>query len=530
MRRPGAGRVQAALRRARAADAGRLRGRPRALERGPLRGRRGALHQRVGPRLPARLPPHRRRCASAFPTIPFCAFTATATERVRDDIVAQLHLRRPAVHVASFDRPNLTYRVLHTQRSVEGAGALAARAARRRGRHRLRRQPRQRRQARRRALAPPACRRWPYHAGLDDATRAQRQERFIRDDVRVMCATIAFGMGIDKSNVRFVVHCDIPRSLESYYQETGRAGRDGLPAECACSSATPTSRGSSASPTRSRRANRPPRASSSSASSASPTPTTAGGARSWPTSARPTRSSAAATATTASSRAPRTTPRSTRRSCSRASTGCARPTATGSASPTSSTCWSAPRPRRSSAGTTTGSRPTASAPTATGAAWRHLADELLRLGLIAQDAARHNVVALTELGRRALVERTPIAVREAVVSPVAAKRSRASAEVDENYDRDVFAALRALRREIAAERDVPPYVVFSDAVLRAMARELPATPAQLRGISGVGEKKLADFGTRFLEAITGTHDGVAHGGTSRPSQGGLSPPCQDFAR
>nr|MDP9107406.1 HRDC domain-containing protein [Candidatus Eremiobacteraeota bacterium] len=77
----------------------------------------------------------------------------------------------------------------------------------------------------------------------------------------------------------------------------------------------------------------------------------------------------------------------------------------------------------------------------------------------------------------------------------------AAAVDDEEYDRDVFAALRALRREIAAERDVPPYVVFSDAVLRAMARELPRTPAQLRSISGVGEKKLADFGTQFLAVI-----------------------------
>jgi ATP-dependent DNA helicase RecQ len=82
-------------------------------------------------------------------------------------------------------------------------------------------------------------------------------------------------------------------------------------------------------------------------------------------------------------------------------------------------------------------------------------------------------------------------------------RSAVSAPVDgdDTYDRDLFAVLRALRREVAAERDVPPYVVFSDAVLRAMARDLPRTPAQLRAISGVGEKKLADFGARFLTAI-----------------------------
>jgi ATP-dependent DNA helicase RecQ len=135
-------------------------------------------------------------------------------------------------------------------------------------------------------------------------------------------------------------------------------------------------------------------------------------------------------------------------------------------------------------------------------AWRHLADEMLRLGLIAQDAARHNVVALTDAGRRALVERTPVEIREAVAAvPARRVRTSTAAVDDEDYDRDVFAALRALRREIAAERDVPPYVVFSDAVLRAMARELPRTPAQLRSISGVGEKKLADFGAQFLAVI-----------------------------
>ncbi len=140
--------------------------------------------------------------------------------------------------------------------------------------------------------------------------------------------------------------------------------------------------------------------------------------------------------------------------------------------------------------------------------WRHLADELIRLGLIAQDPARHNIVSLTDAGRRTLVERSAVVVREAAaqpsVAPPSGRRGRSaggSGDDDESYDRDLFAVLRALRREIAAERDVPPYVVFSDAVLRSMARDVPRTPAQLRAISGVGEKKLADFGARFLDAI-----------------------------
>jgi ATP-dependent DNA helicase RecQ len=134
-------------------------------------------------------------------------------------------------------------------------------------------------------------------------------------------------------------------------------------------------------------------------------------------------------------------------------------------------------------------------------AWRALADELVRLGFIAVDAGQFPTVALTASGREALAARTPIVVREA---PPAAERGRKrapSAAADGPYNAEVFRALRDLRRELADERDVPAYVVFSDAVLRAMARELPRTPLQLRAISGVGEKKLADFGARFIDAI-----------------------------
>jgi ATP-dependent DNA helicase RecQ len=133
--------------------------------------------------------------------------------------------------------------------------------------------------------------------------------------------------------------------------------------------------------------------------------------------------------------------------------------------------------------------------------WRALADELVRLGYVAVDAMHFNTVSVTETGRQALTDRTPIVVRESPPTTERGRKRAPSAVADGPYNAEVFRALRDLRKEIADERDVPAYVVFSDAVLRAMARELPRSPAQLLKISGVGEKKLADFGARFLSAI-----------------------------
>jgi ATP-dependent DNA helicase RecQ len=132
--------------------------------------------------------------------------------------------------------------------------------------------------------------------------------------------------------------------------------------------------------------------------------------------------------------------------------------------------------------------------------WRHIASELARLKLTVADPARYNVVSVTPAGRRALVERLPIVIREPALAPVKASKSKAAA-ADDDYDAELFEALRVVRREIAEEKDVPAFVIFSDKVLRAMARDVPATPAALRAISGVGDKKLADFGDRFLAAI-----------------------------
>jgi len=171
-----------------------------------------------------------RELRDRFPQAAILALTATATERVRHDVAEQLRLRSPGRYVASFNRPNLTYHVVPKDRPYEqlleflrgrpGDGGIVYCQSRKTTE-----------MVARRLGADGICAR-PYHAGLSKEARAEHQEQFVRDEVRVICATIAFGMGIDKPNVRFVVHYDLPKNIEGYYQETGRAGRDGLPSDC----------------------------------------------------------------------------------------------------------------------------------------------------------------------------------------------------------------------------------------------------------------------------------------------------------
>jgi ATP-dependent DNA helicase RecQ len=170
------------------------------------------------------------RLRDRWPDVSLHAFTATATARVRTDIARQLALRSPVEVVGSFDRPNLVYRVLARSNLKKQLLEVL-------GRHRsdagiIYCQSRREVDALAAWLVETGSRAVPYHAGLDDETRHRHQDAFLNEDADVVVATVAFGMGIDRSDVRFVIHAGAPQSLEHYQQEAGRAGRDGLEAEC----------------------------------------------------------------------------------------------------------------------------------------------------------------------------------------------------------------------------------------------------------------------------------------------------------
>jgi len=443
-----------------------------------------------------------------FPKTPLLALTATATPRVREDIVTQLRLEKAHRFVASFNRPNLTYRVEAKAKAYEKvrffiksrrseAGIVYCQS--RKGAEELASK-----------LADDGIPALPYHAGLTTKERAKNQELFLRDKTNVICATIAFGMGINKSNVRFVIHYDLPKNIEGYYQETGRAGRDGLPSECLLLY-------SPGDAVKQRRFI---------------------DEKTDPEERRIVLEQLQQILHYAEAEL------------------CRRATLldyfgeTGSEGNCGS-CDNCILPRepypgdggtllaqkllscvlriRQAAGFSVGMAHIAEvlvgAKTEKIIRWHHdqlstygigrdidrrqwqeIGRQLLRMGILQQQSTSSGfaTIELSSEGMAILRDRRQIRLTKPITPNTEATRTHSKTldRGDIVCDEQLFNALRTLRRTLADERNVPAYVIFSDMTLRLMAREQPSTLELMSSISGIGQKKLSEFGETFISAIS----------------------------
>jgi ATP-dependent DNA helicase RecQ len=432
-----------------------------------------------------------------FPKVPFMALTATATERVRADIVRQLHLRDPHVCVASFNRPNLTYRVHAKNQAYEQVLDFVRSRPKESGIVYC--QSRKTTESVASKLNEDGVPARAYHAGLPGDERSRNQELFLRDEVRVICATIAFGMGINKPNVRFVIHHDLPKNVEGYYQETGRAGRDGLPSECIL------------------------------LFSAGDVVKQKGfiEEKTDPHEQKIAREQLQQMVHYAEIS-----------ECRRASLldyfgeefpetncggcdNCLSPRATYDGTLAAQKFLSCVYRVREKGGFSVGMNHIIEVLTGadtekirnwghaqlstygigkgTGRAeWAAIGRELIRLGLLAQSTDKFPVIQISGDGRDFLKQRKSIQLTKPITAP--AKQVRHAGEIA--CDEGLFERMRALRKRLADERGVPPYIVFSDVSLRQMARQYPQNESEFARISGVGERKLHEFGAIFLAEIT----------------------------
>jgi ATP-dependent DNA helicase RecQ len=428
-----------------------------------------------------------------FPEVPAMALTATATKKVREDIIGQLSLNKAKIFISSFNRPNLSYVVLpkinsydqliNILREHQNESAIIYCFSRKDTEHLTA------------DLRQEGFKAIPYHAGLESEERRTNQEKFIRDEAQIIVATIAFGMGIDKPDVRLVIHYHLPKSIEGYYQETGRAGRDGLPSQCILFY-------SSADAIKQRYFIR--------------------------------QIENEAERKNAYRKLDQMVEYCELATCRRhylllyfgedykqeKCDGC-------------DICLSP----NEEIDATIISQKILSAIIRTGQRFgmnyiidvlhgtknkkiierdhdklsvygivddfpkedlRRIISQLLSRKLIVKRGDEYPILELSPGGNEFLKKRGPIYLPKFKSN---AKLSQPSDAVDTEYDRDLFEKLRRLRKELADEQGVPAFVVFSDLSLRQMALYLPQSEEDFSKISGVGEAKLKQYGKIFTEAI-----------------------------
>ena len=447
-----------------------------------------------------------------FPNASFHAYTATATEQVRQDIIQQLGLRNPAVLIGDFDRPNLTYRVLPRFGSItEQAMAVI-------GRHKeeggiiycLRRADVD---SLCQSLKEEGVKALPYHAGMDGQLRAKTQEAFIEERCDVVVATVAFGMGIDRSNVRYVLHAAMPKSLEHYQQEAGRAGRDGLPAECVLLHS-----GSDFFSWKSMI--------EKSASESSTDPT-------YLQNAIKHLNSIDNYCRTANCRHGMLVKYFgqdfEKESCSACDICLGETVAVENATEVAQKILSCVARLNERFGigyvisilrgeNLKSIREKGHETLSTyGLLKGHNTDEIRDwiYQLIFQDALAQeekesmegrsfSILRLTRTSWEVMRGQATVKLMKSTVERKSSSKQKKQDNIlQSDPDKQLFEALRKLRRQLADERNVPPYIVFSDATLQELVRIKPANLRQMRSIYGIGDNKLQQYGQQFMAVING---------------------------